>query len=120
MNTVVVVSGILRQLVNASSSWFLNADYHLIVQNDILEPQSPKSTDANATNVLDDVISQCNIQFSSISIVNDMPLPFSDLKDNYLEIKKHPAINMAYKWKIAYHLLSAIQPIKKYERIFIY
>lgn len=120
MSTAVIISGILRNTINASSSWSIQADYHLITENRIYSPQSLKLQSVTAIEMLNDVISRSSVKFSSINIINNSDMMFSPIQIlKHSEFRHHPTIHMAFKWKWAHALLSTVQPTRKYNKILL-
>lgn len=107
--TAVIVSGSLRQLVNASGSWPFAGDYFLIVDQDIQTSQTDEIV-GNSFDVLKEDLSKAHVKFVSttISIDNKMPEGF----------KLNSSANMIAKWRLALHQITAYLH-EGYERIII-
>lgn len=120
MRTAVIVSGVLRYIVEASSSWhFKNADYFLLVDNDITEPQS-RDTVGKATAILHDVLESTKVKFTGIYIDTDTGKKFTE--DNlikYHQIEMHGMLNMAWKWKLASQIVSSYSTQQPYDNVVI-
>jgi hypothetical protein len=109
-NTAVIVSGTLRHLVNASSSWTIPGDYFLIVDQDIYTTASDQVV-GNSFDILTENIKNSHVKFKSVFVSIDNGLP------DYM--KAHTSINMINKWKLAYYNLLPYNIMKSYERIII-
>lgn len=107
--TAVIVSGSLRQLVNASSSWQFDGDYFLIVDQDIQASQAGDVT-GNSFDILKENLSNAHVKFVSttVSIDNKMPEGF----------KLNSSANMIAKWRLALHQITAYAH-EGYERVII-
>lgn len=121
MSTAIIISGVLRNIVNASSSWLIDADYYLITDNKIYNPQSTNTKQETATNIISDIVNKTSVTFSSINILLDETLKLSTSRlKAHPEFAYHPIINMAFKWKCAFHMLSSVQDIKQYNKILLW
>jgi hypothetical protein len=109
-NTAIIVSGILRHLVNASSSWTIPGDYFLIVDKDIYVTASEQIV-GNSFDILSENINNCYVKFKSVFVCIENELP--------VYMKAHPTINMVNKWKLAYYNLLPFNIVKNYDRIII-
>jgi hypothetical protein len=109
-NTAVIVSGTLRHLVNASSSWTIPGDYFLIIDQDIYTTASDQVV-GNSFDILSENIKNSHVKFKSVFVCIDNSLP--------AEMKAHSSINMINKWKLAYYNLLPYNIMKSYERIII-
>ena len=109
-NTAVIVSGTLRHLVNASSSWTIPGDYFLIIDQDIYTTASDQVS-GNSFDLLTENIKNSHVKFKSVFVCIDNGLP------DYM--KAHTSINMINKWKLAYYNLLPYNIMKSYERIII-
>lgn len=96
--TAVIVSGSLRHLVNASSSWTIPGDYYLVVDQDI---QASQGTDivGNSFSMLAEDLKKSHIKFinSIVSIDNKLPAGF----------EVNSSANMIAKWRLALHQIDA-------------
>lgn len=96
--TAVIVSGSLRHLVNASSSWCIPGDYYLVVDQDI---QASQGTDivGNSFSMLAEDLKKSHIKFinSIVSIDNKLPAGF----------EVNSSANMIAKWRLALHQIDA-------------
>jgi len=119
-NTAVIVSGVMRHLVNASSSWLIDADYYLITEDKIYNPQSTTLQENTTIDVISSVIDKISVVFSSVNILLNTKMMFSEqtLK-SHPELVYHPTIGMAFKWKYAYQLLEIVQSTKQYNKILL-
>jgi len=113
MSLVIIVSGVLRNMKNASSSWKFNGDYHLITENNIYSTQSRKIESTLYDNM--NLISDSFIKFRTVNICMD-----TDVHENFdPEIKTHPTINMVWKWKTAYYNILPYYKNLNYDRILL-
>lgn len=87
MQTAVIISGIVREMDNAINTWFFPGDYFLFAQKEYQRPRS----DIVEHNILSSLTNHLH-KFQSISLVSRL--------DNI-----HPTLNMAWKWKVAFHHL---------------
>lgn len=111
----------MRNMINASSSWLVDADYYLITENKIYNPQSIDTHPKNVIDTISNVIDKISVPFSSINILTneEMKLTVEQLKFKP-EFAHHPIINMAFKWKYAFHVLGSVQDIKQYKKILLW
>ena len=109
--TAVIVSGTLRHLVNASSSWTIPGDYFLIVDENIYTTASDK-VQGSSFDILSENIKNCHVKFKSVTVCVDNNLPQA-------EFKTHASINMLNKWKLAYYALLPYNVMHNYDRIII-
>jgi hypothetical protein len=119
MTTAIIVSGVLRNLVNASSSWKFPGDYFLHVDNNISLPQS-KEIIGYATEVINDNIKNAAVDFINVTIdfSNKMKFVKKDLPED-IQIYSHPNINMAWRWKYAYNYLKFFSEVRHYDRVLL-
>lgn len=108
MSTAIIVSGSIRNIINAANSWKFKGDYHLIIDR---FSHFPQSNDILSDNVqeLKSIVDDSLIKFTSVNIC----------LDNKLEgevVKTHSSINMAWKWKCAYHNLL---PYHNYSKVLL-
>jgi hypothetical protein len=96
--TAVIVSGSLRHLVNASSSWCIPGDYYLIVDQDIQASQGSDLV-GNSFVELADNLKKCHVKFISVTVSVDSTLPE--------EFRKNSSANMIAKWRLALHQITA-------------
>jgi hypothetical protein len=108
--TAVIVSGTLRHLVNASSSWTIPGDYFLIVDQDIYTTASDQVV-GNSFDILTENLNHSHVKFKSVFVCIDNGLP--------AEMKAHSSINMINKWKLAYYNLLPYNIMNSYERVII-
>lgn len=108
MPTAVIVSGTLRQLVNASSSWSIPGDYYLIVNQDIHTTSNTESQ-SNSLDIIAENIRHSHVKFVSTVICNDLLLP-----DN---LKHNATVSMIHKWRSAYFVVLPYMVTKNYDRI---
>ena len=108
MRTAVIVSGTLRELVNASSSWTIPGDYYLIVNQDLHQTSTPDSQ-GNSYDIIAENISHCHVKFVSIVISNDNLLP-----DNF---KHNATVNMIHKWRLSYFMMLPYMVSRNYDSV---
>jgi hypothetical protein len=113
MNLAIIVSGILRNMKNASGSWNFNGDYHLVTENNIYRTQT-KIIENKLTNNLN-IITDCLVEFKTINIIMDTNI--HDISD--VDINTHPILNMVWKWKLAYYNILPYYEKLSYDRILI-
>lgn len=65
--TAIIVSGSLRHLVNASSSWTIPGDYFLIVDKDIYTTASHDVV-GNSFDILTDNLNNSHVKFKSVFV----------------------------------------------------
>jgi hypothetical protein len=119
--TAIIISGVMRNMINASSSWLVDADYYLITENKIYNPQSTDTHIELSTDILSNTIDNCSIEFSSINILLDNAMMFTEEQLKvHPEFVYHPTISMAFKWKYAYQILLTIQHVKQYNKILLW
>lgn len=121
MTTAVIISGVMRNMINASSSWLIDADYYLITENKIYNPQSTDQCGETVIDTISNVIDKSSVTFSSVNILMDEELKLSvkQLRSNP-EFSYHPVIAMAFKWKYAYNILNSVQHTKQYNKILLW
>jgi len=119
MKTAIIVSGVIRNMINASSSWTFNGDYFLIADKNIYNTQSRKKI-RSVFNTIESDIENCNVDFMSIYIPLDNLNRTIFLDQNiYHEIDIHPTINMAWKWKLSYNIIQTYHKFFNYDKILI-
>lgn len=108
MNTAVIVSGILRYMPQASTSWKIKADYFLTVDKDFYEPQHHLSSGT----ILNDQLSAQlgKFSFKSINITTSHTPAGTE---------NNSAVKMAWKWKVAYNNFLLYNQVKPYKNIII-
>jgi hypothetical protein len=114
MTTAIIVSGALRHLVNASSSWNIPGDYHLVIDSNLYKSGSTESLGSVFTE-LNNNINNCFVKFTSVNVCIDNKLE-NKFDEKY---KIDPIINMIWKWKCAYHIIQPYHQIVNYDRILI-
>jgi hypothetical protein len=108
--TAVIVSGTLRHLVNASSSWTIPGDYFLIVDKDIYTTANDQVV-GSSFDILTENLNNSHVKFKSVFVCIDNGLP--------AEMRAHSSINMINKWKLAYYNLLPYNIMNNYERVII-
>jgi hypothetical protein len=106
----VVVSGNLRNLVNASSSWTIPGDYFLVVDENIYQTRSLDPV-SNSLDIIKENLANSHVKFNSVTVCVDNQLP------DY--VKHHPSINMVNKWKLAYYNLLPYNAKNNYEKVIV-
>lgn len=121
MKTAIIISGVMRNMVNASSSWLIDADYYLITDNKIYNPQSTNIQPETAIDTISNIIDKTSVTFSSINILlnDELKLSVEQLRTKP-EFAYHPIISMAFKWKYAFHMLESVQYFKQYKKIVLW
>ena len=113
MSLAIIVSGILRNMKNASSSWKFDGDYHLVTENMIYKTQSRIEELTLYENM--NIVNDSFVNFRTINICMD-----TDIHDKVdLNLKSHPTINMSWKWKVAYNNILPYYNILNYDRILL-
>lgn len=110
-NTAVIVSGTLRHLVNASSSWTIPGDYFLIVDENIYTTASDQVR-GSSFDILSENIKNCHVKFKSVTVCIDNHLPD-------LAMRTNSSINMINKWKLASYALMPYHVMRNYDRVII-
>lgn len=106
----VIVSGSLRSLVNASSSWTIPGDYFLIVDENTYQTRSLEPI-GNSLDIIKENITNSHVKFNTVTVCLDNQLP-----DN---VRHHPSINMINKWKLAYYNLLPYNVINNYQKVIV-
>lgn len=121
MSTAVIISGVLRHMINASSSWLVDADYYLITENKIYIPQSTDLRPSTVLNIINNTANHSSVKFSSVNILNNSETQFSKQQlIQHPEFAYHPTVNMAFKWKYAFNVLNTVQHAKQYNKILLW
>jgi hypothetical protein len=108
--TAVIVSGNLRNLVNASSSWEISGDYFLVVDKNIYQTRDLNPV-ASSLDIIKENLINSHVKFNSVTICMDSQLP------DY--VRHHPSINMVNKWRMAYYNLLPYSTINNYEKVIL-
>lgn len=95
--TAVIVSGSLRHLVNASSSWCIPGDYYLIVDQDIQASQGSDIV-GNSFSMLAEDLKKSHVKFISTTVSIDNKLPEG--------FEFNSSANMIAKWRLAIHQIN--------------
>jgi len=111
--TAVIVSGSLRHMSWAATSWqFKNADYFLVVDESIQAAQSQTFIDS-AYNQL-----PCNnIKFTSTCILASNAAIDENLLEKFPAHSTNVSVKMAFKWLVAYNQILAFNKNRNYNRI---
>ena len=119
MATAIIVSGVMRHMANASSSWPWKENYFLHIDNIITKPQSFIAT-GFALDRLSTEIKQCKVKFKSITIdidtINKHIIQKSIPRSN---LYRNPILNMLWKWKSVFSYIKLFNTFNIYDRIFI-
>jgi hypothetical protein len=109
-DNAIIVSGIPRFMVNASSSWDIPGDYFLTVGSGFYNAQETSKIHDDTLNLLSLELPKCSVNFTYVSVIND----------NFYTKPYNPVIHMLMKWKLAYYSLLPFYHTKKYKRVFLY
>lgn len=111
-DTAIIVSGVVRNMVEASSTWKFNGDYFLVGDEYIFERRSllPQK---KLVDEISQVLRKTNIEFSSVLIPSMCSVALKN--ENY----HNPVINMLWKWKCAYNLVQPYHAKNNYEKVLI-
>ncbi len=110
MSTAIIVSGSVRNMLNAANSWKFKGDYHLMIDRFSYFPQSHDISSDNVQE-LKSILDNSPIKFTSVNICLDNKL------NNIL--RERSAMNMIWKWKCAYHNLIPYHNIQNYSKILL-
>lgn len=110
MSTAVIVSGSLRQLVNASSSWTIPGDYYLIVDQDMYQTANTTVV-GNSFEHLTDVVKQSHVKFVNVFVSIDNKLPPN--------MQYNSSLNMINKWMLASSNLIPYMVRSHYDKVII-
>lgn len=112
--TAVIVSGALRHMAWASTSWhFKNADYFLVVDEAVQAAQSQLVIDS-AYNQLQ---TTTQIKFISTTILGDNAATDYSLLPTTPEHATNVSLKMAFKWTQAWGAIRALHKLKGYDRV---
>jgi hypothetical protein len=119
MTTAIIVSGVLRNMINASSSWKFPGDYFLHIDNNISLPQS-KEIIGYTTEIINDNIKNASVDFVNVTIDFDNKMKFvkQDLPED-VQVYYHPNILMAWRWKYAYNYLKFFNNVRHYDKVLL-
>lgn len=93
MSTAIIVSGSLRQLVNASSSWTIPGDYYLIIDQNIYTTAN-HSVVGDSFDIIAENIRNSHVKFVDVTVVIDNKLPEN--------MTHNSTVNMLNKWRLGY------------------
>lgn len=110
MSTAVIVSGSLRQLVNASGSWTIPGDYFLIIDQDIYQTACTDVV-GNSFEYLADIVKQSHVKFVSVFVSIDNKLPPN--------MQHNATVNMINKWMLASSNLVPYMVRGNYDKVII-
>lgn len=106
MSTAIIVSGSVRNMLNAANSWKFKGDYHLTIDRFSYFPQSNNISSDNVQE-LKSIVDNSPIKFTSVNVCLDDRLV------------KTSAIPMAWKWKRAYYNLLPYQSVYNYSKVLL-
>jgi len=106
----VVVTGNLRNLVNASSSWTIPGDYFLVIDENIYQTRNLDPV-SNSLDIIKENLANSHVKFNSVTVCVDNQLP------DY--VRHHPSINMVNKWKLAYYNLLPYNTKNNYKKVIV-
>lgn len=112
MSLAIIVSGVVRNMIEASSSWRFHGDYFLIGDENIYKRRALKPRGKLITKI-NKIIKKTKVDFESITI----PSKKSIISEN--EHYYDSIFHMLWKWKCAYYLIQPYHEIKKYEKILL-
>lgn len=110
MSTAIIVSGSVRNMINAANSWKFKGDYHLTIDRTSYFPQTHNILADNVQD-LKSILDNSPIRFTSVNVCLNNKL------NNML--CDHPNINMAWKWKCAYYNLVPYHSVQNYSKILL-
>jgi hypothetical protein len=112
--TAVIVSGALRHIDWASTSWrFKNADYFLVVDKSIQAAQSQLIIDS----AYNHLTAAGHCEFISTTVLDDNAATDYSLLNTAPEHATSVSVKMAFKWTQAYKTVSILHRLKSYERV---
>ena len=112
--TAVIVSGALRHMDWAATSWqFKNADYFLVVDENVQAAQSHLIIDS-AYNHLQ---TNNSVKFISTTILSDLAAADHSKLNTVPEHATNVNLRMAFKWTQAYSQLATLNRLKSYDRV---
>jgi hypothetical protein len=109
-DNAIIVSGVPRFIVNASSSWDIPGDYFLTAGSGFYNAQETNKIHDDTLNLLSLELPKCSVNFTNVIVIND----------SFYTTPYCPVIHMLMKWKLAYYSLIPFYHTKKYKRIFLY
>jgi hypothetical protein len=112
MKTAVIVSGVVRYMVEASSSWKFDVDYYLI-GDEYLHKRRVFEPFGKFQNEFTDIIQNTKVNFSQISIVSRTNISENDW------MQHDAVINMLWKWKCSYHIIKPYDDTIQYDKFLI-
>lgn len=116
--TAVIVSGTLRHLEWASTSWkFDNADYFLVVEDGMYAAQSQTITGSAYSNLCQ--LHKLPVNFISTSVVDGTAVISPALNEQFPEHATNVSLKMAHKWMIANSVVQQLTKTKKYIKVII-
>jgi hypothetical protein len=110
--TAIVVSGVVRSIAEASSTWKFKGDYFLVGDEYTFKRRNlvPQKKLADELSL---ILKKTNVEFSSVLIPSMCSVALKN--ENY----HNSVINMLWKWKCAYHLIQPYHTRNKYKKILI-
>lgn len=106
----IIVSGSLRNLVNASSSWTIPGDYFLVVDENIYQTTNLTAV-GNSLDIIKENLTNSHVKFNTVTICVNNQLPEN--------MRHHPSINMVNKWKLAYYNILPFHTFNNYQKVIL-
>jgi hypothetical protein len=119
MTSAIIISGVMREMTNAASSWKFEGDYFLHVDNTIFSPQS-HDVIGHATEQIHKEIKTTNIDFVSVTIDTDTSRKFTkEQRVKYHGIEEHAMLNMTWRWKSVFQQIKMYDKVRNYDKVLI-
>jgi hypothetical protein len=112
MKTAIIVSGVVRHMVESSNTWKFDGDYFLIADEYIYKRRSIRPIN-HFKNQFSEIISNVNVDFSGILIPSRRNVNLEHIFFYGI------IINMLWKWKCAYYLTLPYHDINNYDKFII-
>lgn len=112
MSLAIIVSGVVRNMPEASSSWNFDGDYFLIGDEYVYHRRGLKPR-GKLIKKINKVLNKTKVDFTSITIPS---------RKNAISEKEHyysPIFPMLWKWKCAYNLIKPYHEVKNYDKILL-
>jgi len=106
----IIVSGSLRNLINASSSWTIPGDYFLVVDENIYQTKNLDPV-GNSLDIIRSNLENSHVKFNTVTICLNNQLPEN--------MRHHPSVNMVNKWKLAYYNILPFHTINNYQKVIL-
>ena len=112
MKNAIIVSGVVRNMIESSKTWNFNGDYFLI-GDEFTYKRRNVIPNGEVIHHLSDIIQKTSVEFTSFSILSRKNI-------NVPNIYYHSTIiNMLWKWKCAYYLILPYNKIINYNKFII-